>query len=587
MPFQYVILLESESDSRERRSDQLMAGTGLVLTKRTKDYLLFTNAPADVIDLGETGVILGSLFPTFGPPERQRQLDGKEADQITASSVRHLLERYWGSYIALHRGATGHHVLRAPLGTLSCLYVRGHDYVAFASRAKLLVQAGLARGSVDWQALAHYLYLRDLPSPHTALLEFRELLPGTEITISSQTTAIAQLWSPWSYVDSRGDAADPVLDVKVERTIQNCVAAFASQFDNVVATLSGGLDSSVVLACLARSRTNVTALTISTQDPNGDERPYAKCMSQHAQVELLEEFYHLEDIDLGKSVASHLPRPSGRIHEQAYRAAVARIAQSQNVAAIFTGNGGDNIFYNSASVRPIIDRFLLQGIGPSLATMLDVASLTRTSLFRVILETARLVVHDGGKCRWKPTPQLLSEELLAAQAHLPIEHPWLTPNDRLIPGKAGHINMLLRMQHHVEGYSPDLPFTVVNPIAAQPIVELCLAIPSWRACTGGRNRAFIRDAFSTQLPGTILNRTTKAGPDSFILALLDARIEQIRERLSYGHLSRQGILNRTELDEIFRTGRCRDPVYYLRLMALLDTEAWLDQWIAPGVSSLD
>src|SRR3546814_6537693 len=61
-------------------------------------------------------------------------------------------------------------------------------------------------------------------------------------------------------------------------------------------------------------------------------------------------------IDLSKSGSTHLPRPVGRQFmqeiERAYRAEV----KTHGFDAIFTGNGGDNVFCYLHSAAPIVDR---------------------------------------------------------------------------------------------------------------------------------------------------------------------------------------------------------------------------------------
>jgi asparagine synthase (glutamine-hydrolysing) len=138
--------------------------------------------------------------------------------------------------------------------------------------------------------------------------------------------------------------------------------------------------------------------------------------------------------------------------------------------------------------------------------------------------------------------------------------------------------MLLRMQHHLDGYDRGLALDLINPLVSQPIVEAALAVPSWRMVEGGVNRAMARAAFAARLPQDILSRRTKAGPDSFIVQLLDHRLSDIRERLLHGQLAVRGLLDRDGLGAALRPGDRRNPRDYMRVMALLDTEAWIVRW---------
>ncbi|AKM08758.1 hypothetical protein AB433_00020 [Croceicoccus naphthovorans] len=56
---------------------------------------------------------------------------------------------------------------------------------------------------------------------------------------------------------------------------------------------------------------------------------------------------------------------------------------------------------------------------------------------------------------------------------------------------------------------------------SQPLLEFCLGVPTWTWVTGGQNRALARAAFADLLPRSVLDRTSKAGPDSFIRSAFD------------------------------------------------------------------
>ena len=97
-------------------------------------------------------------------------------------------------------------------------------------------------------------------------------------------------------------------------------------------------------------------------------------------------------------------------------------------------------------------------------------------------------------------------------------------------------------------------------------------------CAGGINRAVARAAYASRLPPQILERRSKAGPDSFIVELLTSRMGEIRERLLEGRLASQGLLDLDALATCLSESRLHTASDYMRIMALLDTDAWIGHW---------
>src|SRR3546814_16146244 len=91
----------------------------------------------------------------------------------------------------------------------------------------------------------------------------------------------------------------------------------------------------------------------------------------------------------------------------------------------------------------------------------------------------------------------------------------------------------MRTQQGVELYPRAVSPPHIAPLLSQPIVELCLSIPTWMWISGGLNRAVARKAFEGRLPAIITRRTHKGGPGGFDLAIYRrnraALLEHLRE----------------------------------------------------------
>jgi asparagine synthase (glutamine-hydrolysing) len=154
--------------------------------------------------------------------------------------------------------------------------------------------------------------------------------------------------------------------------------------------------------------------------------------------------------------------------------------------------------------------------------------------------------------------------------------PWDSVVRRVLPGQWEHIAMIMRMQNHVHALSCDLGR--FSPLASQPLVEFCLGVPTWLWAQGGRNRAVARAAFADLLPSAVLQRTSKAGPDSFVRLAFAANRALISERLMDGLLSRHGLIDRDALAVALASSELSDSEDCLRILDLLEAENWARAW---------
>lgn len=265
----------------------------------------------------------------------------------------------------------------------------------------------------------------------------------------------------------------------------------------------------------------------------------------------------------------------------AYDAAAIRHITDIKANLFMTGAGGDNVFYLTHSVRPIVDRYLVEGVTFSLFdTIRDIATIAETSLFDVVGQVLRFVIERKGRqYEWRYDGSLLHPDCLSKLERNPPTHPWLAAPHNALPGKAGHIAMMTRAQQYLHGYDRDLSFTSVAPLLSQPVVEAALRIPSWVACEGGIDRSAARRAFESRVPAKIMRRRTKGGPDAFAIQILRSNIELVRERLLGGRLVSNGILDKAAIDAILAPERLQSDANYVRLLLFLDTEAWIDWWL--------
>ncbi|MDE2562721.1 MAG: hypothetical protein KGL48_10805 [Sphingomonadales bacterium] len=584
----YLLLAHPQRTISSEWLNLLGDRTGLQIAFQHKGMALLVSDTTDLIALpGQNGVIVGTLFHRHGLPEQIRVLLTDSANSITTTAGRHLVERFWGGYVAAIVTTDGICVLRDPSAMVPCYHSVCEDGVAFASDATLLVDAGLVTPTIDWDAVGRVLYEHDLPSAGTAIAGIGQVRAGFARVVKADDVRDEQYWSPWDHVRTGYDRSAGRNVEVLGGAVRQAVAGWASCYGKVLAGVSGGLDSSIIAVCLAASKADLTCLTLVTDDPVGDERDYARAICESISAPLVEERYAIASIDLGRSVAADVPCPNGKAHEEAYNSAVRRIAERHGVDAFFTGLGGDSVFYLTHSSRPLVDRYVEGGWSSGLwDTAQDICSITGASIWQVLREAKRVHRIRRAGYQWHLFEDFLHSDFIAAERKHLVSHPWLERSGEMPPGKQGHLATLLRAINHMEHRDKALSVPLVSPLMSQPIIEAALAIPSWESCSGGVDRAVARQAFAGQLPPKIVNRRDKGGPDGFVAQIIHRHRAEIRERLLDGRLVRQGLLDRAALDHALQFGTRLRPQDYPRIMALLDTEAWANHWVDRSVRPL-
>ena len=551
-------------------------GGQIVLERR--GLLVFVVGPG-VSRLGQDGALIGTVF-TRGAADAVI-LDEADQQAAVASRGASLILRCWGGYVAVlsNSETMSVDILRAPLGDLACYWTSIEGMTLFASDLSLMRAAGMPSPSIDAAALALHLAAEDIRRPETCLAQVQELPGGQRITVEAGRYKQETLWSPWIFAAPERQLPDAQEAARrVRDAALHCVGARAADFSHVLLKLSGGLDSSIVFACLHHSKRPFTAVTLATHDPSGDERAHAGTVARSAGVQLVERFRDPSRVALERSAAARLPRPTARSFTQETARIAAEVAAETGSEAIFDGGGGDNVFCSLQSARPAADCLMSEaGRGFFWRTAESIAQLAQTSLWAVARRAWMMNWRRSPAYPWPLEIRFLSAEA-RAELEGAVNHPWLvTPTDTL-PGKAAHVALIAAAQSVAEGFDMEIALPTFSPLISQPLVEACLQVPSWLWFEAGRNRAIARRAFTGRLPDATLQRRSKGAPDCFIADLFEANRPTIRAMLTGGALSDLGLLDVEALSQTLDDSAPVRGHDFLRIMQLVDAEAWARCW---------
>jgi asparagine synthase (glutamine-hydrolysing) len=526
------------------------------------------------ISLGEQGVIIGHLFRRTDLKQRVLHFDAGEIQEIVASAGQALIHKYWGGYVAVLKGwDSSIRVLRDPSGIMPC-YWRKKSGQFRCSNDIAYVACWQGPAHADLPALVHYLASPGYNGAKTGLMDAFELPAGRALVTGPMQTSCLSYWSPWDHVGNDLELNEEDAAQKVKETVSACAAAWASCFKRVILGVSGGLDSSIVAAAAA-PHTHLICLNMYADDAEGDERRYAKLLTDYLGLELFTGHFKTEDVDIYRPVIPHRPWPNVAHFALANEKRHQKLQREWHADAYFSGNGGDNVFCATRSTSPFLDRLRMEGPGLGLkATLRDLSLLTETDAGTVL------------KTAWKQflmsrKPRIAKMDLTGltrrASPARPLVHPWNVERNDMLIGKKGHVGFLASAQQSHELYARATHIPHIAPLLSQPIVELCLSIPTWFWVEGGVDRAVARNAFQTSLPQELIQRSSKGGPGIFVQEIYRQNQRQIKAMLNDGILAQQGFIDRLYInaaDDYSWRGNARAQ----RLLQFAGAEMWVRYW---------
>jgi asparagine synthase (glutamine-hydrolysing) len=575
-PLSYVALLSRQTVGRPEQLtgwiERLQRDHGFAALFESPTLTVFGDPSQPSVQLpGGAGIIIGYVF------DRATGRDMPDDSAGLCGPAEALIDAVWGGYVALRSRNATPEVVRDPSGTISCFEAELDEVRIITSRPDLLFSAGLIQPDIDWSIIVQGLVYRDVKSTMTALCGVREILPGTAARLFPTGLETRCVWNPWHFVSK----AKPSLTMEeaaeaVRATVAACITAWRRRFSHAIVEISGGLDSAIVAACIAATHMPATAVTYAAIGGDLDETPYADAIARHLGMTLAVGRPDIASVDLGMSDAAGLPRPCARSFSQPFDRIALALAQAQRADVFFSGGGGDNVFSYQRSLSPAIDR--LRSPGPTLGawtTICDLAQLGETSVWHVAARVLRRMLRPPAS-PWRANRGFLSTAALE-NVPFPCGHPWIEIPEGALPGKIMHVASLVRVQGHLEGHHRQHFAPIISPLLAQPVMEACLAIPSWLWCAGGRNRAVARDAFASRLPATVVARQSKGAFDSFSAQLFSANHQRLRDLLLGGHMASRGLLDLGAIEKVL-TSQTASSMPLVELWSLVDAEAWLRSW---------
>jgi asparagine synthase (glutamine-hydrolysing) len=491
---------------------------------------------------------------------------------------------------------------RDRLGKKPLLWTRLADgTLAFASELKALATLpGLAR-EVDLRALDAFLSLQYVPGPGTALRGVQKLPPGHVLVAEGGREEVRPYWEP---APARLELSEEEWLERVRETVREAVRRRLVADVPLGALLSGGIDSSIVVALMAQLATEpVRTFSVGFSDARYDERRFARAVAERYGT------VH-EELLVEPDVATLLPRLAWAYDEpfgdsSALPTYLVCEHARRHVTVALTGDGGDESFagYERYRAHALAGRAgVVPGLPRAAATLVRQLpggrSEPRSTPFRLgrFLEAAATPPTERYGRLMEIFPTSLRTELWTPEALAGIGSPASAGELLGKPATGGLSGLqLLDLRTYLPGdllFKADIAsmacsLELRSPLLDHHVVELGLALPDRLKARGRIGKIALRRAFAADLPPEILAR----GKKGFGVPVSRWFREDLRELsgdVLLGERARSRGLFRTEAVEgLVREHAAGRADHGAKLWSLVMLELWQQHYVDGDPASAD
>ena len=459
---------------------------------------------------------------------------------------------------------------RDPIGERSLYYAQLGDRLVHALSLRGLLQSHPLPRDLDLASVATYLAWGYLPGRETLVRGVFKVLPGERVEWRNGRIEREFYWSlppePSSFSD------EDTLRTRLRGVLEAAVRLRLPAGDPVGASLSGGIDSSLVVALAARlhdAPVHTYSVSFGAGYPN--ELEFSSLVSRHCNTR-----HHVVEVtpdavrrDLDRTIAL-LGDPIG--DPLTVPNALLFAAAAADTKVMLNGEGGDPCFGGPKNV-PMVLAEIFGDLYAGEARRHRAASYLRA--------------HQ--KC-YDDLGEMLTPEALAGIPEGALED-WITPSLedqrwRSYLARLMAINVRCKGAHHilskVEALSEPCGIQARSPLFDREVVELAFAIPPQLKLRGTAEKYLLKEAVRDLLPQAILGR-----PKSGMLVPVQGwfrgpLLPFARERLLEG-LAPWGLFRRSWLEQLL-DGRLPGIRQRrgVKIWLLVTLEAWLRGVLKPG-----
>jgi len=227
---------------------------------------------------------------------------------------------------------------RDRLGIKPLYYYFDGDKLVFGSELKSILQAQEIERSIDLVALNNYMTFEYIPSPRSIFQKVRKLEPGYYLLWDGTNFRKHSYWQLSVRPQVQEDASRRLRELIVDAVRLRLISDVP-----LGAFLSGGIDSSIVVALMAQlTEEPVKTFSIGFQESSYNELGYARDMAERYATDHHEYVIEANAVELTERLIAHFDEPFGDF--SIFPTYLVSKMARRDVTVALTGDGGDELF---------------------------------------------------------------------------------------------------------------------------------------------------------------------------------------------------------------------------------------------------
>jgi asparagine synthase (glutamine-hydrolysing) len=408
-------------------------------------------------------------------------------------------------------------LVRDRLGVKPLYYAEAGGRLVFASELKALLELPDVEPEINWRAASHLFTFLTTPASESIVQGIHKLPAGhLLVAASGRETQVLPYWDVHFNPD-HGRSTGELIEELRARLDESVRLRLVSDVP-LGAFLSGGLDSSAVVASMARlTRGPVKTFTIGFKDQAFDESTHARSVARAFGTDHHELILEPDMTDIVEDVAWHLDEPFG--DSSAIPTYMVSKLAAKHVKVVLSGDGGDEIFagYDKYRVEARRRAFRLPGPARAMAggaaALLPPGTKGRNFLRNLALDGPRRYLDESTLFRRDDMERLFLPEVLGRMGDA---DPWSEELGYLERAN-GHWLSAARYTD-IKSYLPLDILTKVDrmsmahslearePLLDHRLVEFAATIPPGMMLRGGTTKWIFKEAMRGILPDNIIDR---------------------------------------------------------------------------------
>lgn len=496
-------------------------------------------------------------------------------------------------------------IARDGFGVKPLYYALLNNSFFFASEIKALTPILEESDQLNIKALQSYLTYLWCPGKQTPIKSVNKLLPGEAMIIREGIIDSCWKWY-YSKVFQKKSNKSMSQSTAIKGTLDHLRTAVNRQMVadvSVGAFLSGGLDSSAIVALASEQNENIRCFTIETEGTQDkgfvDDLPYAKKVSKHLNVPL-------DIIKINSSkMATDLERMVKMLDEPLADPAalnvfyISQLAREQGIKVLLSGAGGDDLFTGYRRHFALMNEHWWSWLPLSVRNILYKSSskLNHNNLiFRRISKLFSGINLEGDErlinyFRWvrrEDIQKLYSLEFRSAIKDTNTDTAMLNfLND--IPPNVSKLDQMLALEQQFFLADHNLLYTdkmsmaagveVRVPFLDKELVEFAYNIPNQFKQKGIHGKWVLKKALEGYLPHDVIYRP-KSGFGAPIRGWIQNELREIiGDLLSVESIRNRGLFNPKAVQQLIRDNNKGKIDASYTLLSLLCIEIWCRNFI--------